>query len=206
MNTNNTILSNPIIKAVFLEKEKYSFYYTKDNTIYNVKRLILFGNELKILTYEIDIVESGFVIQKFMGSEQLDFKHESLFIEGQNMNSNWMPVDVQPILIVHFPYVAFEVDIELEYKLCNFFKDLIIDELESKQLGQLTDSYHGVTGVNYLFRVSNINKGFNLIHKIILTGNYEKNTIIGKAIFTSSEDWFYNIIYPNNFSGFLVTR
>ena len=84
-------------------------------------------------------------------------------------------------------------------------EDEISEELQNENLGEWFAGDIGPGGGNMLYTVSNINEAMETTLQVIAKNNLSKNVVIGKRIMISNGDWFYEVIYPENFSGIFNT-
>ena len=77
----------------------------------------------------------------------------------------------------------------------------LTSELGSKKLGEWAASDLGPGGGNILFAVTNVEDALQTILQFLKRNNLDKNVLIGRRILISSDDWFYEVIYPTKYSG-----
>jgi hypothetical protein len=56
-----------------------------------------------------------------------------------------------------------------------------------------------------LFEVTNIDNAIPIIPDVLSKEGLHKKALIGRRLNTAKEDWFYEVIYPLNFSGQFLT-
>jgi hypothetical protein len=190
-------------KKSVLAKEVWTVYANQD-TVFHVKRLLTSDTGLNLLSYDINTSKPEAASQTFINARILANETEAAKIKSQATTFNWTPFKTTPTLFVQIEPSAFKD----EMQALNIRQDVeqkIENSLKAKGLGEWTAGDLGPGGANMLFEVSNIDNAISVILEVLSNAGLDKKTIIGRRINTEAEDWFYEVVYPNNFNGVFLT-
>ena len=202
-NSNNKKAQTDVIKKPVLSKEVWTVY-AKQDTVFHIKRLISSDTGLTLLFYDINTSKAEAASQTFINAKTLANENEAATIKSQSTTFSWTPFKTTLTLFVQIEPSAFKD----EMQALNMRQDIeqkIEAALKAKGLGEWTAGDLGPGGANMLFEVSNIDNAISIILEVLSKTGLNKKTIIGRRINTEAEDWFYEVVYPNNFNGLFLT-
>jgi hypothetical protein len=159
---------------------------------------------LTLLSYDINTSKPEAASQNFISTKKLANENEAAAIKSQNATFNWAPFKTTLTLFVQIAPSAFKD----EPQALNIRQDIeskIEAALKAKGLGEWTAGDLDPGGANMLFEVSNIDEAISVILEVLSKAEFDKKTTIGRRINTEAEDWFYEVVYPNNFNGVFLT-
>ena len=78
--------------------------------------------------------------------------------------------------------------------------------IEKKNSGEWFASDNGPGGGNILFSVKDIKETINAAKTIIYSRNLENDILIGRRVNIADDEWFYEVIFPQNYSGEFNTQ
>lgn len=196
----------PQIKAsgkIVSSKEVWTIY-SKQDTIFHVKRLLSSDTGLTLLTYDINTSKPEAASQNFINAKKVESENEAAAIKSQNASLNWTPFKTTPILFVQIEASTFKDEIEALEVRQNIEQKIEV-ALKGKGLGEWTAGDLGPGGANMLFEVSNIDNSISIIMEVLSKAGLNKKAIVGRRINTEAVDWFYEVVYPGNFNGVFLT-
>lgn len=177
--------------------------YSKADSIFHVKRLVSTDTGYLLLTYDINTSEPEAAYQTFIGKE-LIAGNSLKKTKAENASFNWTPFRSTLTLFVQLQPVAFKDEMAALEKRQQI-EQLIDNGLKSQHSGSWIAGDLGPGGANMLFEVQNIDKANEVIQTILSKNGLDKTTVIGRRIKTAENDWFYEVVYPINYSGKFVT-
>ena len=185
---------------VSVDREVFTSYSKSDSILHVARALTVDGKTFDFLLYDVDISKPEKVRQKQISVEQLTQQQlDTKKAEIQTIY-NWSPFDGNDILFVQIQPTGFKNEMELLDKRQHIEVELT-SELGSKKLGEWAASDLGPGGGNILFAVTNVEDALQTILQFLKRNNLDKNVLIGRRILISSDDWFYEVIYPTKYSG-----
>ncbi len=190
-------------KKMTLTKELWTIY-SKQDTIFHVKRLLSSGSGLILKSYDINTSNPEITKQTFIDSKILANEEEASHFKSKNSNSHWVPFKTTPTLFVQINWAAFKSDLE-PWEKREAIMDEIVKALKSQGHADWTGCDIGPGGLNMLFEYEKIDYAVPSILEVLKKEGFDKKTIIGRRINTEPDDWFYEVIYPNNFNGLFKT-
>ena len=202
-NSNDKKAQTDVIKKPVSSKEVWTVY-AKQDTVFHVKRLISSDTGLTLLFYDINTSKTEAASQTFINAKTLANENEAATIKSQSTTFSWTPFKTTLTLFVQIEPSSFKD----EMQALNIRQDIeqkIEAALKAKGLGEWTAGDLGPGGANMLFEVSNIDNAISIILEVLSKTGLDKKTIIGRRINTEAEDWFYEVVYPNNFNGVFLT-
>ncbi len=153
-----------------------------------------------LYVYEIDIsvpegTKQRFVSAQHLNKQELDQKKDALL-----KTHNWTPFKSQDVLFVQIQPEGFKNETQLLNKRQKI--EAKIDRaLGSKNLGEWFAGDIGPGGANMLYTVSGIDASMQVILGVLSQNNLNNNVLIGRRVMTNADDWFYEVIYPLDYSG-----
>lgn len=114
--------------------------------------------------------------------------------------SKWTPEQETPVLFVQIQPSAFNNEfnaLEVRQKV----EELIDQRLQLANIGTWFAGDIGPGGANMLFEVQTVADGMKIIITVLKEQKLDSNTIIGLRIYTAPDNWNYNVIYPENYTG-----
>lgn len=184
-------------------KEVWTVYAKKD-TVFHVKRLLSSDTGLTLLSYDINTSKPEAASQTFISTKTLASENEAATIKSQTATFNWKPFETTLTLFVQIEPSAFKDEMQA-LTTRQDIEQKIEAALKVKGLGEWTAGDLGPGGANMLFEVSNIDNAISIILEVLSKTGLDKKTIIGRRINTEAEDWFYEVVHPNNFNGVFLT-
>ncbi|MCW3110676.1 MAG: hypothetical protein JWQ09_5182 [Segetibacter sp.] len=192
-----------IIKKMTLTKEVWTIY-SKQDTIFHIKRLLSSDSGLILRSYDINTSEPEITKQTFIDTKTLANEREASLIKSQNSSFHWVPFKTAPTLFVQISWSTFKSDLE-PWEKREAIMDKIVSALKLQGHADWTGCDVGPGGLNMLFEYEKIDYAVPAILEVLRKEGFDKKTIIGRRINIEPEDWFYEVIYPNNFSGVFKT-
>ncbi len=186
-----------------LSKEVWTVYAKRD-TVFHVKRLLSTDTGLTLLSYDINTSKPEEASQYFLSAKTVASENEAATIKSQSISFRWIPFKTTPTLFVQIVASAFKDEMEA-LNVRQHIEQKIEIALQEKGLGKWTAGDLGPGGANMLFEVSNIDNAISIILEVLSKAGLDKKTIIGRRINTEAADWFYEVVYPNNFNGVFLT-
>ena len=80
-------------------------------------------------------------------------------------------------------------------------EDKINSIFESEKLGEWFAGDMGPGGGNILYDVYQVDDAMQAILGVLKQSKLEGSTLIGRRVLLSDQDWFYEVIYPSNYTG-----
>jgi len=200
---NEKIQKGDFNKKSIVMREEWTIYSRRDS-LFAVKRLLSTDSGLNLQTYIINTAQPEAAKQTFSDSKLIANENEAAIIKTQAKNFNWTPFKGTPTLFVQIAHSAFKYDMEPWDK-----RGPMLDSIETalKRLGQAewTGCDVGPGGLNMLFEFENTDAAIPIILAILKKYGYDQKTTIARRIKTADDDWFYEVLYPANFSGTFLT-
>ena len=189
-----------------MEKELTTVYLRKDTT-FSVKRSVLNTDKTySIFSYKIAKKTWEVSEQKFINKE--DFKEKADFEKVKNglIAYNWQPVKSDTtVLFVQVSGKAFANAFEaLEKK--GEYETKIGDLLQERKQGEWFAGDTGPGGANMLFISTNPDEAIKTIVEVLTNERLEAKTAIARRVRKEDGDWFYEVLYPHDFSGYFITQ
>ena len=194
---------NSISQKTVLTKEVWTLY-SKQKTIFHVKRLLSSDTGLILLSYDINTSEPEAASQTFISNKTLANEKEVVSVKSKASNFNWIPYKAPPTLFVQIDGRAFQNEMQ-ELSIKQDIEQKIKIALKLKGLGEWTAGDIGPGGVNMLYEVSDIDNAISIILQVLKNEGLSKVITIGRRVNIEAEDWFYEVLYPTNFTGIFVT-
>jgi hypothetical protein len=192
--------TNQIDGQVSIDKEVFTLYSKANSIVHTARVLTTEDNSFDLIFYDVDISTPEGAKQKFISIESLTEQQlKSKRIDLQK-TYNWTPIKGKDILFVQIQTTGFKNEMEL-LDMRQKIEIKLTFELENKKLGEWVASDLGPGGGNMLYTVTNINNALHTILQVLKQNNLDKNTLIGRRVLISNEDWFYEVIYPTQYSG-----
>ncbi len=177
--------------------------YNRFDSIFQIKRFISNDSGYILLSYEVNASQPESTQQNFI-SKQAIKANDIKGIKSKNARFNWKPFKAVPVVFIQLQANLFKGP-DAAIKKRQQVEMLIDKELKSKAIGQWIAGDLGPAGANMLFEVQNIETAKAIALAILAKEGLHKGTIIGRRINTTSNNWFYEVIYPNEFSGTFLT-
>lgn len=80
-------------------------------------------------------------------------------------------------------------------------EDKLNSVFEREKLGEWFAGDMGPGGGNILYSVYQVDSAMQAILGVLRQFKVEGITLIGRRVLLSDQDWFYEVIYPTNYSG-----
>jgi hypothetical protein len=185
-----------------VEKEVDVFYNKKDSLMY-VKRYVTNGNTYSQLSYVIDL--GPFMYHKNLG--KIDYPDEEAFKKSKLELSdyNWKPKKGEQVLVVQVKHHAFKTD-SAEIAAGEEIKNKVNERLRDKGAGMGGTYDKGDDGLNITFIVEDIDESLKIIMDVLedVIGRYslDVKTAIARKVLISDDKWFFEVLYPQQFTSF----
>jgi len=176
--------------------------YNRHDSVCNVKRLLSNDSNFILYSYNINTAEPEAVRQTFIKKELLNKGIADTVAASKDFN--WRPFKARPVLFVQLKAKAFK-DEWAALEKGHEVEEQISNRLKAAMEGASAGSDVGPGGANILFEVNDINKAIPIILKVLQQEEFDQSAIIGRRVNTSADDWFYEVIYPANFTGAFIT-
>lgn len=188
------------VEQVMIKREVVAYYYKAENIIHTARILTIDNKNYDLIFYDVDISTPEGSKQKFISIEPLtDQQLKGKQIDLQK-TFKWTPFKGKDILFVQIQPVGFKSEMEL-LDMRQKIELKLTSELENKRIGEWSASDLGPGGGNILFTVSNIDSALLTILQVLKQYNLDKRVLVGRRVLISNEDWFYEVIYPTNYTG-----
>jgi hypothetical protein len=187
-------------EQVYKDKEVFTLYDKTDSIVHTARVLTTDNINFDLLQYDIDISTPEDAKQKNISIEHLDQqKLDSAKTELQK-TYNWTPFKGNNVLFIQIQPKGFKTETELLDKRQDI-EDKLNSALDSKKLGEWFAGDIGPGGGNILFVITDVERALQTIMMVLKQNNLDKNVLIGRRVRTNNADWFYEVIYPTNYSG-----
>lgn len=188
------------VEQVMIKKEVLAFYDKAENIIHIARILTIDNKSYDLIFYDVDISTPEGSKQKFISIEQLTEQQ----LKGKQIDLQktftWTPFKWKNILFVQIQPAGFKNEMEL-LDIRQKIELKLTSELENKRIGEWSASDIGPGGGNILFDVTNIDSALQTILQVLKQNNLDKRVLVGRRVLISNEDWFYEVIYPTEYSG-----
>ena len=189
--TNSTLLA---------DKEIFSLYEKTDSIIYVARALTTGNDKFYLYLYELNIstpegAKQTFDLVQQLTQQELDNRKTEL-----QSKYNWIPFKGNEVLFVQIRPTGFKDEMELLDKRQEI-EDKLSKALENKKLGEWFAGDLGPGGGNMLYTVTDIDKSLQIILDVLQQNKLDKNVLIGRRVLVEKDDWFYEVIYPIEYSG-----
>ncbi|HEX2628122.1 MAG TPA: hypothetical protein VHM26_03900 [Chitinophagaceae bacterium] len=179
-------------------------YNKKGDSVLYVKRFMTDGDKYLDLAFKVTTDTLGIIEQKFTGKSEYANEDDLKKSKLQLNDYDWQPRNVEKVLFVQVQPEAFESEIDALTKRGPIEMN-ISDQLKAQGSGQWIAGDIGPGGANMLFDVTDWEKGMDIIMKVLKEQKLETKTVIARRLIISDEDWFYEVIYPQQFTGYFNT-
>jgi len=189
--TNSTLLA---------DKEIFSLYEKTDSIIYVARALTTGNDKFYLYLYELNIstpegAKQTFDLVQQLTQQELDNRKTEL-----QSKYNWIPFKGNEVLFVQIRPTGFKDEMELLDKRQEI-EDKLSKALENKKLGEWFAGDLGPGGGNMLYTVTDIDKSLQIVLDVLQQNKLDKNVLIGRRVLVEKDDWFYEVIYPKEYSG-----
>jgi len=133
-NFTNKPQQKSITQKNVMTKELWTLY-SKQDTIFHVKRLLSSDTGLTLLSYDINTSEPEAASQTFISNKILTNENEATSIKSQSPNFNWTPHKETPTLFVQIDGSAFKDEMQA-LTVRQDIEQKIETALKSKDLGE----------------------------------------------------------------------
>lgn len=186
--------------ALVVKNEAFTLYKKTDSVIYVARALEAVGDTFDLHLYHINISGPEYAHQ-FLGSvqrlerQEIDKKRTEL-----QTSYTWIPFRNEEVLFVQIQPSGFNDEMQLLDKRQEV-EDKLGEALENNQLGQWMAGDIGPGGGNMLYTVTDMGKSLQTIISVLQEHDLEKKVLVGRRVSLDKDDWFYEVIYPANYSG-----
>ena len=192
-------------KTVIMEKE-LTTVYSRQDTIINVKRSVLNNDKsYSILSYEITMQMPEVIEQRFVKKEDFNDQNDYEKAKARLTSYNWQPAKDANVLFVQIAGSAFKNEIDALEKR-GIIEQKIDTFLKSKKQGEWFAGDIGPRGANMLFMVTGINDAMKSIIEVLKNEKLDAKTAVARRIMMEDGNWFYEVLYPDNYSGYFITQ
>lgn len=183
-----------------IDKDVFTLYNKTDSLVQVARSLVTVNDSIILLLYEINISEPEDARQKFISSEQLTPQQLDSKKNELAKTYKWSAFNGDNVLFVQIQPTAGTDEMDLLRKRQKI-EDKINVALERKNLGEWMAGDLGPGGGNILYTVETIQSAMPTVLQVLQENNLDKNVLIGRRVMVGEGDWFYEVIYPTNFSG-----
>jgi hypothetical protein len=175
-----------------------SIYKKKSDTEFEVWTKM----ELQKKFYLLHYIVSSFGIEKTKQThiEKIEFatlaEMNHKFIALEKGSFKWIPYEGKKVLFVQLIPHKESDEVELEGK-----RDNIADAIEFRLKREFNGQWFASDDWNNLFFVDNENKAVETAYQESTKIVSAQNLIISKRTYLDKDNWFYEVLYPLNFSG-----
>jgi hypothetical protein len=187
-------------KNVPFNKETFTLYEKNNNSFHVAKFVEIAKDSIGVYLYELNISTPEGLLQTFSSEEKITKSKINIKKKDLEKKYNWKVFNGQNVLFVQIQPNGFKNELEVLDKRQEIEND-IDDALKSKNVGEWFAGDNGPGGGNMLFTITDTNQATKIVLDILSKNHLEKNTVIGKRVMTDKEDWFYEVIYPEKFTG-----
>lgn len=186
--------------------ELFSFYQKNGDQL-SIERGINSGDVVTVYSYALDVSIPEEASQKLTSVRSIE--HQNLESEKSRLavTHQWQAdVEASAEQLIFLQIRPLQTDDELT--LLDFIHclgDEISEVLEENKLGEWEASDIGPGGGNILFTSSDFSGCYHAITSILSSKGILERSIIGRRLNEDSENWFYEVIFPHEFTGEFLT-
>lgn len=182
------------------EKEVFTFYRKTENFIDVARVLTSDKKTFRLHLYHVDIGTPEAAVQKFISVEQLT-QHECDAKKAELQAShNWTPYKGDEVLFVQIQPTGFQDEMQL-LDTRQEIEGKLVKAIENNNLGEWLASDLGPGGGNILLTVRDAERAFGVVLLVLQQNELDQNVVIGRRVLIADRDWFYEVIYPTQYSG-----
>jgi hypothetical protein len=187
---------------VLVDKELYTLYQKEDKKVNVANARITSNNKIILSYYTVDInkpeqAQQAFIRDSVVQATDLEKIRSNLI----SLGFNWMPFKGDNVVLVQLQPKSKK---NTEFDLLNqksAIEDLISDKLTNLNIGEWMASDIGPGGANILYTVTNFDSAFSAIVSVLHGSKIERQSVIARRVMVTSDDWFYEVVYPSKFQG-----
>ncbi|CAN5400174.1 hypothetical protein BH10ACI2_BH10ACI2_19170 [soil metagenome] len=191
---------NPVSISKSGEGEVFTLYRKTENIFHVARALTTNTGDVDLHLYEVDTSTPEGAKQTFVSLEHLTQQQLAKRKTELQSSNNWIPFKKYEVLFVQIQPNGFKDEIELLDKRQDIEAQLS-NELESKRLGEWLASDIGPGGGNMLYKVSDVDSSLEAVLTVFRRNNLITSVLVGRRVFVADGEWFYEVIYPTNFTG-----
>lgn len=195
--------SHPENQKIILPKEVWTVY-AKQHTEFQIKRLLSSETGLTLLSYQINTAEPEAAYQTFISNNKFSNEHEPDIIKSSYKSFNWTPFQDTITLFVQIEPTVFKDEMQA-LNVRQAIEQKIGVALRANGYGKWIAGDLGPGGVNMLFEVADMENAISTILDALSKTGLDEKTIIGRRVYTDTNDWFYEVVYPFQFNGQFLT-
>lgn len=193
-----------VAKTEPVEKEIFTLYRKTENVFHIARAISTNPENFDLLLYEVNTSRPEAAEQKFVSVEHLTQPQLTSRKNALQVGYNWDPFKHSDVLFVQIQPKDFKNEIEVLDK-SHEIEAQLSRVLESRKLGEWIASDVGPGGGNSLYKVIDIDKSLEILVTVLNENKLDKSVLIGRRVFVTEDDWFYEVIYPAEFSGVFNT-
>lgn len=178
--------------------------YDRQDTLVHVKRLMNTDSGLTLFTYDINSADPIATRQVSVNSKKLSGDSEAASAKAQSTNYQWIPYKPATVLFIQVEPSGFKDEMEALNRR-HEIEDKIDEALKAKGFGEWIAGDLGPGGLNMLYAVPDIDQATPVMLDILAKNRLDKKAIIARQLDVAKDDWFYEIIYPLNFTGVFLS-
>jgi len=176
--------------------------FKREGNVFNVIRIYEHNEyQNRILKYVLDANVPESLSQKFINEEIINKKQNENIVK----EFNWKQFKGNNVVFVQIQPIGFKTEMEL-LNVRQEIEDRIGKRLTKSKLGEWLAGDLGPGGGNMLFEVNDMEKAIENVLETLHQNKLENKAIIGRRIYREKDDWFYEVIYPEKYSGKFDTR
>lgn len=186
--------------ALLVNKETFTLY-KKTGSVINVARALTIANDTFDLNlYHINISKPEYAQQLFASVQRLT-KQEIDKKKAELLTSyTWIPSKNEEVLFVQLQASGFKDELQLLEKRQEI-EGKLSEALENNKQGEWMAGDLGPGGANMLYTVTDVGKSLQTVMAVLQQNDLEKKVIVGRRVSQDKAEWFYEVIYPTNYSG-----
>jgi len=183
-----------------IDKEVFTLYNKSDSLVQVARAVPVDNDSFSLFIYEVNLSAPEAARQKFISSEQLSSQQLDSKKNEIKKTYTWTAYKGDNVLFIQIQPTGFKDEMELLDKRQEI-EDKINAALSDRQLGEWMAGDLGPGGGNMLYTVKNIDSALPTVLQVLQQNKLDKNVLIGRRVMVDSGDWFYEVIYPTDFSG-----
>ncbi len=185
-------------------KEVFTIYRKTENVFHIARAITTTSDNFDLHLYEVNTSRPEAAEQTFVSVEHLSQQQLTIRKNELRVVYNWTRFRSYEVLFVQIQPTDVKNEIELLDKSHKIETELN-NALESKKLGEWLASDVGPGGGNILYKVIDVDRSLETVLAVCRQNKLDEDVLIGRRVFVTEDDWFYEVIYPTNFTGIFNT-
>ena len=185
-------------------KHVFSLYKRSGKVMHVAKAYKINKDSFKLCQFHVDISPSATNRQTFTSAQRLSIRQLENCRKKLQGDYTWVPLSGEEVLFVQIQPQSSEHELDL-LDLRQEVEDQLDEALKSKNLGEWFAGDLGPGGANMLYHVKDADKAMQVILQVLAQHHIQDQVHIGRRVLIAEGDWFYEIIYPAQYSGVFET-